>query len=121
MHAWFWVVIVNFVLTLCFVGDPLSIPSPRTHSLRVAVDTAQAVLGHTEEERDVLKYQVRDLQDNLVSLKRDNEKAREMRSLALEERSKVSLMFDVQRLCMILSPSSFHLHFHFPPFLPNRS
>ena len=62
----------------------------RTHSLKVTIDTTQRALANVEVERDILKDQMLVLQDNLASLKRDNEKAKEMRSLALEERSKVS-------------------------------
>jgi len=66
--------------------------SCRTHSLRVAVESAQAALVSTEEERDLLQDRVLALERELASLKRDNEKVREMRSLALEERSKVSII-----------------------------
>lgn len=62
----------------------------RAHSLRMAVESAQSLLGNMEAEREALRHQVRDSKDELLSLKRDNEKAREMRSLAMEEKSKVS-------------------------------
>ena len=70
----------------------------------MTIKTTQTTLSNIEEERDVLNGQVRDLQDELSSLKKDNEKANEMRSLALEERSKVSL-----HMCLILYESGLRI------------
>ena len=79
-------------LNILFPLSPPPTPhsSSRTHTLRVTVETTQAALSNIEEERETFKEQIQDLQSELITLKRDNDKAKEMRSLALEERSKVS-------------------------------
>lgn len=56
----------------------------------MTLEATQTALNNVEVERDNLADQLLDMQDDLASLKSDNEKAKEMRSLAIEERSKVS-------------------------------
>ena len=88
----------------------------RTHTLRVTVESTKTALSRSEEERDALHEQLRDLQDELVTLKRDNVQANELRSLALEERSKVSniCMCIIHMLC---SYSFYFTHYDSKYFL----
>ena len=59
----------------------------------MTADGLQSALSEVEESRDRLSMKLRNLKEELVSVKRDNEKANELRSLAMEERLKVSGTF----------------------------
>ena len=57
----------------------------------MTADGLQAALSEVEESRERQLVKLRALKEELAAVKRDNEKANELRSLAMEERSKVSV------------------------------
>ena len=58
--------------------------------LKVAIDKSEANVKSGELERRKLTNQIRGMEDEIKSLQRATDEARRMRSLALEERAKVS-------------------------------
>ena len=73
------------------VTPPSLPPFLSTHLLKVALERRESALKEMESERDNLASHSHQLEGEVASLRRANEEAMQMRSLALEERSKVSL------------------------------
>ena len=63
--------------------------------LKVAVDKSEANVKVGELERRKLTNQIRGMEDEMKALQRATDEARRMRSLALEERAKVSNLLTI--------------------------
>ena len=69
---------------------PLPLPPHSSHLLKMAVERKDDMMRELEEEHTKLMKQCAELEEETASLQRANEEARQTRSMALEERSKVS-------------------------------
>lgn len=61
----------------------------RSHELRVALERVASKIKEADSERRELTNQIGDLEKEVITLRRTNNEAIKMRTIALEERSKV--------------------------------
>ena len=62
----------------------------RSHELKTALERVANKLKEVDSERKELINQIRDLEKDVIILRRTNEESIRLRSIAMEERSKVS-------------------------------